>query len=145
MAKNRMTNWGANWQKSMQTVSTAYNAGIDGITESPMEKAASASDAMLSGLTAAIQSGRTQRALRAVNLSDYKAKCKAKGGQAMQAAAVLARPKLDRYIATAAPALQGLKQQLAQMPKGGAANAAARWALSQQVMEQIKNQYRGTV
>lgn len=134
--------WGTNYQKGMASASTAYSAGIDGVTESPMAKAADNIDRMRAGLIQALDSGYTERQLRNASLTDWKAKAKTKGASALAAAGKLAAPKMARWAAIAQPLYAQAKSQIAAMPKGGRANAIARINAQLDAVEQAKAAYR---
>jgi hypothetical protein len=125
-----------NWLNGMMGASAKYAAGTAAVTESPMAKAASP-DAMaryVQNTAQAVASGKMQAKLNATSLGDWQAACKAKAGNLGQGAQL----KKAKYQ-SAAQILQGAAQQVrdavANMPKGGSANAAARSAAAVSIMK----------
>ena len=91
------------WNKNLKAAVPFIQAGIDGVTESPMEKAAANLDKAQANYAAAVASGRMANALRAVNTSDWKNKTKQKVGERLAGGVEAAMPKrkqFDSYLAS---------------------------------------------
>jgi len=89
------------WNKNLKAAVPFIQAGIDGVTDSPMEKAAANLDKAQANYAAAIASGKTGNALRAVPLQDWKAKTKQKVGERLAGgveAAMSKRKQFDVYL-----------------------------------------------
>jgi hypothetical protein len=104
--------WGRNLKASVPYI----QAGIDGVTESPMEKAAGKLDKALQNYSAAIASGRTANALKAVSTSDWKAKTKTKVGERMAGGVDQAMPKRKSFDSYLVNTLNGVLPEIAGMP-----------------------------
>ena len=128
----------------MSTASTPYSAGIDRVTESPMGKAADQIQRMQAGINAAFANGYTEKRLRASSLAAWKQKAKTKGASALAQSATQALPKYQQYAAIAQPIVQQAQAQIKSMPKGGDANATARFQAMLAAMHQVSAAYRGT-
>lgn len=96
MARRRMTAEQAadKWERKMQTASTDYVAGVEAVTENPMEAAAAAAPKYQRGVQESVESGRYQRGLTAVSLSDWKDNAKTKGAARLASGAAAAAPKM---------------------------------------------------
>jgi len=108
----------ANWKARMQTAGTAYSDGIDAVTQSPMEAAANAKDAYAQGVNEAVASGRYERGLRRVSMSDWKKAAKEKGASRLASGANAAAPKMEKFFAVFGPKLMAITDQVRSMPKG---------------------------
>lgn len=108
----------ANWKARMQTAGTAYSDGIDAVTQSPMEAAANAKDAYAQGVNEAVASGRYERGLRRVSMSDWKKAAKEKGASRLASGANAAAGKVEKFFAVFGPKLMAITEQVRAMPKG---------------------------
>lgn len=89
------------WGRRMKASVTDIQNGIDAVTESPTEKAASKQDKMLNNLTQAVTSGKWGNSLRAVSLQDWKSKTKDKVATRLASgvdAGMAKRQKFDNYL-----------------------------------------------
>ena len=104
---------------------TRYEQGIDGVTESPMEKAAAAEDLYLRRVEEASRSGKRRAKLLAVSLSDYKAAAKAKSDRLMSGMTTAAN-KVQRHFNEWADTYRQAHDVVQGMPKGTADAAIQR-------------------
>lgn len=72
------------WQERGANSAATVRAGVQAVTESPMEKAAARKDAYLAGVQRAVASGKYEARLRAVSLQSWKDAMLGKGIQNMQ-------------------------------------------------------------
>lgn len=105
------------WKNGVTTNVQKTKDGVSRVTESPMDKAAARADAYVAGVTAAAQSGKWQAGLRQVTLADWKANTMAKIGERMTGGATQAMPKMVRFGAWLAPAVNAASQSIDNMPK----------------------------
>ena len=106
------------WKTGMSTASTSYSEGVDGVTSSPMEAAAANSAGYMNGVSEAVSSGRYERGLRRVSLSDWKKAAKEKGAQRLATGATAAQAKVEKFWMTFGPKLQQVTETVRSMPKG---------------------------
>jgi len=104
------------WNRRMKGSVADIQRGIDGVTESPGEKAAAKSDKMLMNLTAAVTSGKWGNAVAAVPLGDWKAKTKEKVAQRLSGGVDGAMPKRAKFDAYLVSTLNGVLPEVAAMP-----------------------------
>ena len=69
----------AKWKKNAQNAASYWKDGINNVTESPMEKAAKQVEKMRSNLLDAIDSGKWEKRVKAVDLDTWKDKTTSKG------------------------------------------------------------------
>lgn len=89
------------WNRRMKNSISDIQAGIDSVSESPMEKAAEKSEKMLQNLTNAVQSGKWANGLRKVSLAEWKQKSKEKVAQRLASGvdnAMSKRREFDQYL-----------------------------------------------
>jgi hypothetical protein len=127
-----------NWQQAMANPATAakYTAGINRVTVSPMEQAAS-SDAQqryIQGTQAAVNSGRMANALRSVTLAQWKQQATTVGASGLARGATKGTPKYSQALQKWQAIYQEASNAASALPKGGMANATARWAAAVTVM-----------
>lgn len=106
------------WQNGMAGASEKMRQGIDAVTTSPTEKAASAVDRMLAGLQRAIAEGKVQRGLRRITLEGWKKAAKEKGIPRVASGAAAAKPNVQDFFQEFIPHLEGVVRGLESMPRG---------------------------
>lgn len=114
------------WANKMATAGPAYKAGIQNLSENPMAKAAASSDRMLSGVQAAVQSGKWANSLNKVNFQDWKQTTASKGADRLATGATAAKPKMLGFMTKWLPAAAGISATVNAMPKGTREAAMAR-------------------
>lgn len=123
----------AAYQRGMAGAGTAYTEGINSVTESPMQKAATpeAMQAYQDGVMRSIQSGKRVAALQAAPLATWKQNATTVGAQRLASGAQKAQSKVQAHFqkwapiysqaSQAAAAVQGPKSQATAMAKVAAA------------------------
>lgn len=104
------------WQRNLKAASKDIEMGVDRVTESPTNKAADKIDKMRTNLNAAIDSGKVERGLRRVTLSDWKASMKGKGLQRLNAGVQGAAQKVEGFYAQLFPYQESLQAKISNMP-----------------------------
>lgn len=122
---------------------TKYKEGINGVSESPMEKAIAAKDRYLSGVQAAVASGAYEEGLRSTSLSTYKANAIAKADR-LASGANAASAKQRAFYQKAVGVWQQIRDGVASMPKGGKANALDRVGKALDLLATLKRGNKGT-
>lgn len=89
------------WNRRMKNAIPDIQAGIDSVTESPMEKAAAKKDKMKTNLLKSIDDGTWENRLRKVPLSKWKENTKKKVGERMASgvdAGMDKRKEFDKWL-----------------------------------------------
>lgn len=89
--------------------------GIDRVTESPTDKAASKQDKMLTNLTAAVSSGKWAAGLKRVSLDEWKRKARDVGVNRVAAGIDAAKDKVVSFAEALLPHIDRSKAKLAGM------------------------------
>lgn len=119
MAKNVRLNANQITEKWMRRTEQAIPdvvAGIDRVTESPMEKAAAKEDKMKQNLLKAIDSGKWSSSLRSVSLEDWKTKTKAKVNERMAGGIRQAESKRKEFDNYLVDTINGVLPEIHSMP-----------------------------
>ncbi len=90
--------------------------GIDRVTESPTEKAASKQDKMLTNLTSAVSSGKWAAGLKRVSLDEWKRKARDVGVNRVAAGIDAAKDKVISFAEALLPHIDRSKAAIAGMP-----------------------------
>lgn len=106
----------AKWKRNTQTSGPSYVAGIRGVTESPMEKAAQAQDKYLANVTQAVQDGRYAEGLRSVSLQSWKDAAETVGAPRLQTGVAKGEAKMAAFLAEFIPQQQAITRQVRAMP-----------------------------
>lgn len=104
------------WSQGMQGASTKYKEGIDGVTESPMERAAANQQGYLNGVMEAVNSGKWAAGLRRTSLAQWKEAAKNVGASRLASGAMAAKPKMQAFLASFLPFLQSVTDRVKSMP-----------------------------
>ena len=128
------------WGNQMRNSVSRIQSGIDGVTESPTEKAAQNADAYASGVQAAVASGRYQAGCRAVSLSDWKNVTKTKVASNLSAGVTAALPKRLKFDTWLKPTLEANMATNNAMPKRTIEDSIAK--MRQQVMYMHDHPYK---
>lgn len=105
--------------------SAKTKAGIESVTESPGIAAADSIDKMLRNLLAAFNSGKVERALRDINLSDWKAKALA-GVSRIPGGLEANRAKIESFYSELLAYQEAYTAEIDAMPKTTLADSRAR-------------------
>lgn len=90
--------------------------GVDNVTTSPTEQAASKKDKLVARWNESINSGKWERGLRAVSLDQWKTSMKEKGAQRVAAGIAGAKDKMVAFYAELIPFQSDLSAKIASMP-----------------------------
>lgn len=90
--------------------------GVDRVKDSPTAKAAAKKDKYLSGISDAVSSGKWQRGLMAVNLTDWQESMKEKGLNRIASGIDGARPKVMAFAEKLNAFQDNLKKDIDKMP-----------------------------
>lgn len=106
------------WNKNLTGSIDSIKAGVNGVTENPMEKAAANVDGMRAGINRALDSGKWQRSLRAKTTDDWRQAMLKKGVNRIADGARQAQPAMQKFMEQWLPYEQQLTDQLKSMPRG---------------------------
>lgn len=123
-AKQIAEKYGRRGEEALQD----YLDGVDGVTESPMEKAILKLDKAKQNYIAAITSGKTERGLRRVSLPSWKQITIAKGTERYASGVRAAVPKVEAFMTELLPHIDAGKEAIAKMPDTTFAQNLARSA-----------------
>lgn len=104
------------WGRKMKSSISDIQTGIDGVTESPTEKAAAKKDKMIQNLNAAINNGRWENGLRNVTLADWKSKTKTKVAERMSSGVDAGMGKRQKFDAHNVATLNAILPEINSMP-----------------------------
>jgi hypothetical protein len=104
------------WKTSMQTAATKYTAGVNKVTQSPMQAAAANAAGYIQGVTDAVNNGKYVKGLNRVSLSDWKTAATQKGAQRLASGATAAADKVSKFWASFGPKLDAVTTQVNAMP-----------------------------
>lgn len=111
--------------KGAGDAATKTKQGIEQVTESPGVAAAAQIDKMRQALLEAFDSGKIERALRGIDLADWKAKALA-GVSRIPGGLEANRSKIEAFFAELLPYQQSYTAQIDAMPKTNLADSRAR-------------------
>lgn len=116
------------WSRNLAASGESARAGIDAVTVSPGVVAAENINNYRVGVLSALESGKTEEAMRAVDLGDWKSKTRDIGVPRMvQAATNQAVVRdVEQFASELLPFTQNVKETIARMPKGTLADGKAR-------------------
>lgn len=143
MPKMSPTDAAAKWSTRSSAATEDYRKGVQGVTESPMEKAVKAQAKMLQNIMEAINSGRWADALRAVSLSDWKEKAGTVGASRYAPGVQAAVGKQETYYRVAFPEIERLQGEIAAMPNVTIEDSIARAAHFMRGMHAIRDKLAG--
>jgi len=90
--------------------------GVDNVTTSPTEQAASKKDKLIARWNESVNSGKWERGLRAVSLDQWKTSMKEKGAQRVAAGIAGAKDKMISFYAELIPFQADLSAKISSMP-----------------------------
>lgn len=127
----------AKWQTNFGNATDNYRAGIQAVTESPMQKAVANQDALKQRFNQAIDNGSWAAATGAVQTQDWKNAALAGAGR-LPDGAKKGLPKMQRYLQKAAPVIAQIQQEIHSMPNATDAQRKARMDRNYELMKQLK-------
>lgn len=106
------------WAQRGANSGDTVKAGVNAVTESPMEKAAAAKQRYLDGVNRAVQSGKYEERLRAVSLADWRKAMIDKGIPNMRTGYEAGKEKFRRFMEAFLPYVREGAARIRQMRKG---------------------------
>ena len=106
----------AKWSSRLQGSTSEIRAGVEAVTESPMDKAADAVDKYAEGVRRAVEIGKFVNRLRATPLSVWKSNTLEKGINRIAAGAQAAEGKMESFFTQLLPFQEGLSRTVDAMP-----------------------------
>ena len=106
----------AKWARNLKAATGEIRLGVEGVTESPMLKAAAAVDKYAEGVRRAVESGKYVARLRATPLSLWKTNTLDKGIGRIAAGVDAADSKVEAFFGELLPFQDGLKNTVDAMP-----------------------------
>jgi hypothetical protein len=106
------------WASGMANSGEKLRRGVQGVSQSPTEKAAQSVDRMVQGIQRAAAEGRIQDGLRRVTLADWQKAMLEKGAPRIASGAAAAKPKFQQFMSEFIPHLQAGMNELENMPRG---------------------------
>lgn len=106
------------WADQLGAAGQKIRAGVEAVTESPMEKAAQRTDAWVAGVQRARDDGSYERGLRSVTLQQWKQAMIDKGLNRIGSGASAAVPKMTAFMTQFLPHVQAGVQMLQSRPRG---------------------------
>lgn len=116
----------AKWAKNLSQSTPAITAGIQRVTDSPMEAAARQQDAYVNGVQDAANSGKWARGLRRVSTQQWQDAAIKKGVPRIASGAQAAIPKMQDFQTQFLPYLAAGQARVNAMPKATAQDRIAR-------------------
>lgn len=127
----------SNWAQGMAGSTAKLQAGIQAVSESPMEKAANAKDRYVAGVNRAAADGSYESGLRAVSLQQWKEAALNKGVARVAAGAQQAKGKMQSFMEKFLPVLASNVAALP--PRGDLQQNIQRAVQLMQANSQFKN------
>ncbi len=116
----------AKWKQNLGNAQNSFTMGVQGVTVSPMQKAADNAQKYVQGVQNAVNSGKWQAGLTQVSLADWQKAMTQKGWANMQTGINNLSAKAVGNMTSLINFAQQLKQQIASMPKATLADSKAR-------------------
>lgn len=114
------------WVNNLSNAGAAIQDGVNAVTVSPGQAAADQIQLYLQNVTAAVNSGKTESALRSITLDGWKTNFIKKGLPRIATGAQAALQKVTAFHQSFDPVMQQASQQVKGMPKGSTEAALAR-------------------
>lgn len=105
------------WARRTAAAGQDYVAGIQRVTESPGAAAARNIQGYINGVTAAVQNGKTQAAMAAVQLPDWQRAAVEKGAPRLAQGATAAQPKMQAALDKVFPMIDNASRAIANMDR----------------------------
>lgn len=114
------------WKNRLTNAVPDVKAGIDRVTESPMQKAAAQEDKWFANIQRARASGKFKRGLLNVSLEEWKAKARDVGADRIPAGAAAAEKKQTDFYSKLFPYEEKLQAKIKTMPDVSLSDSIAR-------------------
>lgn len=128
----------AKWARAMQGATQSMKDGVSAVTEAPGAKAADAQDRYLSGVQAAVDSGKFANNSRAVSLESWRQAYLTKGVPRVSAGVTAAQPLMQDFMSQLLPVAQASSRDVASMAKGTLEDSKARMIRNMENMSRFK-------
>lgn len=128
----------AKWSRNLANSIDDYKAGIQAVTVNPMQEAAAKADVYVRRVQEAVNSGKYQRRLLAVNVDDWKRETIKNGSQNLATKAQQAQPKYLRAAQELFPIIERIRAEVKRMPKDTRQQRIARSARFQEMMAEAR-------
>lgn len=106
------------WADRLASSGQKIREGVEGVTESPMDKAANRVDAWVQGVQKARDTGKYERGLRSVTLAQWKQAMLEKGLNRIGSGASAAVPKMQQFMSRFLPYVAQGQEMLKSRPRG---------------------------
>lgn len=106
----------AKWANNLMGAKATIEAGVKGVTENPMQKAADNAEKYVQGVMRAKESGKYQRGLNRVTLQDWKSAMLNKGVNRLQNGVQEAKGKMTAFLTQFLPFVANVSAQVQAMP-----------------------------
>lgn len=106
------------WARNTGGAGENYKAGIQAVTESPMEAAIRQKNAYVSGVQRAADDGKWEAGLRRTDFGTWKKNAMEVGAQRLTSGVTKATPKMEQFMAEFIPHVQAGKDKLRALPRG---------------------------
>lgn len=116
MAKMDPNRSAKEWADRLAASGQKIATGVQAVTVAPTELAAKKKDKYIQGVQDAVASGKWERGLRSVSLSDWQQAMTTKGISRIPEGARSAQGKMERFMAAFFPVLERNLQQVKSMP-----------------------------
>ena len=104
------------WAQRTAAAGQAFQDGVNSVTQSPMEVAASNPQKYLNGIQAAVADGRYAQGLRSVSLADWKTAMLQKGAGRISSGVAASKGKMADFASQFFPVLAQNVAQVRAMP-----------------------------
>lgn len=125
------------WQNNLARSGEAVKAGVQNVTVAPGQKAAAAANKYAQNTQEAVNSGKFQRRVSAVSLTDWQNAMIQKGIPRLNTGAAAGAAKMAKYLTVAAPVYEDIRQTTANMPNNNTDEALAKVRVAMEKMKAL--------
>ena len=125
------------WQNNLARSGEAVKAGVQNVTVAPGQKAAAAANKYAQNTQEAVNSGKFQRRVSAVSLTDWQNAMIQKGIPRLNTGAAAGAAKMGKYLTVAAPVYEDIRQTTANMPNNNTDEALAKVRVAMEKMKAL--------
>lgn len=126
MAKLSASEAAEKWRRRAEAASGDYQKGVERVTESPTEKAASKIEKFKANLMKAINDGKWEKGLKSVSLSEWKEAVAKKGVPNYATGIRASEGKMESFMSELIPFQETLQSEVNRMPDITLADSIAR-------------------